>query len=133
MRAVPVGTKGTYEFTVERKDLAGTMAPSLPPVLATAMMSLAMEMPAMDALSAYLEPGEMTVGAIVNVTHTAATPEGWKVRAEAEVTKCDGRRIEFNVRAVDEKEEIGVGTHMRAVVDRAKFDERFAGKMKSRP
>jgi len=133
MRPVPAGTKGTYEFTVGHKDLAGTMAPSLPPVLATAMMSLAMEMAAMDALSAYLEPGEMTVGAIVNVTHTAATPEGWKVRAEAEVTKCDGRRIEFNVRAVDEKEEIGTGTHMRAVVDRAKFDERFAGKVKSRP
>jgi fluoroacetyl-CoA thioesterase len=133
MRAVPVGTKGTYEFIVENKDLASTMESSLPPVLATAMMSLAMEMAAIDALKAYLEPGEMTVGAIVNVTHTAATPEGWKVRAEAEVTKSDGRRIEFNLRAVDEKEEIGTGTHLRAVVPRAKFDERFAAKVKSRP
>jgi fluoroacetyl-CoA thioesterase len=133
MRPVPVGAKGTYEFTVERNDLAGTMAPSLPPVLATARMSLAMEMAAIDALEAYLEPGELTVGAIVNVTHVAATPEGWKVRAEAEVTKCDGRRIEFNVHASDEKEAIGSGTHMRAVVDRAKFDERFALKVKSRP
>ena len=133
MRPVPVGTKGTYEFVVERKDLAGTREPSLPPVLATAMMSLAMELAAIDALKAYLEAGEMTVGAIVNVTHTAATPEGWKVRAEAEVTKCDGRRIEFNIRAVDEKDEIGTGTHVRAVVDRAKFDERFAAKVKSRP
>jgi fluoroacetyl-CoA thioesterase len=133
MRAVPVGTKGTHEFVVERNHLAGTMVPSLPPVLATAMMSLAMEMAAIDALKDYLEPGEMTVGAIVNVTHTAATPEGWKVRAEAEVTKCDGRRIEFNVRAVDEKEEIGTGTHLRAVVGRANFDERFAAKVKARP
>lgn len=133
MRPVPIGTKGTYEFTVERKDLAGTMEPSLPPVLATAMMSLAMEMAAIDALGTYLEPGEMTVGAIVNVIHTAATPEGWKVRAEAEVTKYEGRRIEFKVRAVDEKEEIGTGTHLRAVVDRGKFDERFAAKVKARP
>jgi fluoroacetyl-CoA thioesterase len=133
MRPVPVGTKGIYEFIVERQDLAGSREPSLPPVLATAMMSLAMELAAIDALKAYLEAGEMTVGAIVNVTHTAATPEGWKVRAEAEVTKCDGRRIEFNIRAVDEKDEIGTGTHMRAVVDRAKFDERFAAKVKSRP
>jgi fluoroacetyl-CoA thioesterase len=132
MRPVPVGTKGSYEFIVERKDLAGTMESSLPPVLATAMMSLAMEMAAIDALKAYLEAGEMTVGAIVNVTHTAATPEGWKVRAEAEVTKCEGRRLEFNIRALDEKEEIGTGTHMRAVVDRAKFDERFAAKVKAR-
>jgi fluoroacetyl-CoA thioesterase len=133
MRSVPVGTKGTYEFVVERNDLAGTVEPSLPPVLATARMSLAMELAAINALKPFLEPGEMTVGAIVNVTHTAATPEGWRVRAEAEVTKCDGRRIEFNVSASDEKEPIGTGTHLRAVVDRAKFDERFAAKVKSRP
>jgi predicted thioesterase len=133
MRAVPIGTKGTYEFVVAGKDLADTMEPTLPPVLATAMMSLAMEMAAIDALKAYLEPGEMTVGAVINVTHTAATPEGWKVRAEAEVTKSDGRRIEFNVRALDEKEEIGTGTHIRAALARAKFDERFAAKVKARP
>ena len=133
MRSVPVGTKGTYEFVVERNDLAGTVEPSLPPVLATARMSLAMELAAINALKPFLEPGEMTVGAIVSVTHTAATPAGWKVRAEAEVTKCDGRRIEFNVSASDEKEPIGTGTHLRAVVDHAKFDERFAAKVKSRP
>ena len=133
MRPVPVGTKGIYQFVVEEKDLAGTMESTLPPVLATATMSLAMEMAAIDALKDYLEPGEMTVGAIVNVTHTAATPEGWEVRAEAEVTKSDGRRIEFNVSASDEMEPIGSGTHIRAMVNRAKFDERFAAKVKSRP
>lgn len=133
MRQIPTGTKGTHEFIVAHKDLAGTAEPSLPPVLATAMMSLAMELAAMDALKSYLEPGEMTVGVTVNVTHTAATPEGWKVRAEAEVTKAEGRRIEYVIRAFDEKEEIGNGTHVRAVVDRAKFDERFAAKLKSKP
>ena len=133
MRPVPVGTKGSNEFVVERNDLAGTVEPSLPPVLATARMSLAMELAAINALKPFLEPGEMTVGAVVSVTHTAATPAGWKVRAEAEVTKCDGRRIEFNVSASAEKEPIGTGTHLRAVVDRAKLDERFAAKVKSRP
>ena len=132
MRQVPVGTKGTHEFVVASKDLAGTAEPSLPPVLATAMMSLAMELAAMDALKPYLEAGEMTVGVTVNVTHTAATPEGWKVRAEAEVTKAEARRIEYVIRAFDEKEEIGTGTHVRAVLDRAKFDERFARKVKSK-
>jgi fluoroacetyl-CoA thioesterase len=132
MRPVPVGTKGTYEFTVAAKDLAGTMEPSLPPVLATCMMSLAMELAAMDAIAPYLDSGEMSVGAVVNVSHMAATPEGWKVRAEAEVTKSDGRRIEFNVRAFDEKEAIGNGAHTRAVIDRSKFDQRFEAKVKSR-
>ena len=131
MQQVPVGAKGTYEFTVKREHLADTMAPSLPPVLATAMMSLAMELAAMDALKQYLDPGEMSVGVVVNVTHTGATPEGWKVRAEAEVTKCDGRRIEYELRAFDEKEQVGSGTHSRSVLDRAKFDQRFADKVKS--
>src|SRR3984893_17003591 len=133
MRSAPVGSKGSYEFVVSQSDLAGTVEPTLPLVLATAKMSLAMELAAIDALKPYLDPGEMSVGAVVSVTHTAATPEGWKVRAEAEVTACDGRRIEFNVSASDEKEPIGTGTHLRAVVDRAKFDERFAAKVKSRP
>jgi fluoroacetyl-CoA thioesterase len=132
MKQVPVGAKGTYEFTVAQKDLAGTMEPSLPPVLATAMMSLSMELAAMDAIKPYLEPGEMSVGVVVNVTHTAATPEGWKVRAEAEVTKVEGRRIEYTVSAFDEKEQVGVGIHARAVVERAKFDQRFDAKVKSR-
>ena len=70
-----------------KKDLADTMEPSLPPVLATCMMSLAMELAAMDAISPYLDAGEMSVGAVVNVSHLAATPEGGKVQYEAEVTK----------------------------------------------
>jgi fluoroacetyl-CoA thioesterase len=132
MKQVPVGTVGKHEFVVAHKDLAGTVEPSLPPVLATATMSLAMELAAIDALKPYLADGEMTVGAVVSVTHTAATPEGWKVRAEAEVTKAEPRRVEFDLRAFDEKEQIGNGTHVRAVLDRAKFDERFALKVKSR-
>jgi fluoroacetyl-CoA thioesterase len=132
MRQVPVGAKGTHEFVVKHEHLANTVEPSLPPVMATAMMSLAMELAAIDALKPYLEPGEMSVGVVVNVTHTAATPEGWKVRTEAEVTKSEGRRIEYEIRAYDEKEQIGSGTHSRSVLERAKFDQRFADKVKSR-
>jgi fluoroacetyl-CoA thioesterase len=132
MRQVPVGAKGTYEFTVKREHLADTMEPSLPPVLATAMMSLAMELAAIDALKPYLEPGEMSVGVVVNVTHTGATPEGWKVRAEAEVTNSEGRRVGFDLRAYDDKEQVGNGTHSRSVLERAKFDQRFDAKVKSK-
>ena len=130
MRPIAVGTKGSHSITVGHKDLAGTMEPSLPPVLATCVMGLLMEMAAMDAMRPYMEPGEMSVGIVVNVQHLAATPEGHKVTAFAEVTKVDGRRLEFNVRAVDEMDEIGTGTHSRAVVERAKFDERLKKKIK---
>lgn len=133
MRQPPIRTKGSYEFVVRRDQLAGTLEPSLPPVLATCFMSLAMEMAAMEALKPYMEPGEMTVGAIVNVNHIAATPEGWRVRAEAEVVGGDARKVDFKVRAFDEKDEIGNGTHVRAVAPRAKFDERLAAKASAKP
>ncbi len=132
MKAVSKGAKGAYEFIVKHEDLAGTVEPTLPMVLATAKMSLAMELAAINALTPYLEPGEFSVGSMVNVTHTAATPEGWKVRAEAEVTGGEGRRVEYVVRAFDEKEQIGEGTHTRAVLERAKFDQRFEAKVKSK-
>jgi fluoroacetyl-CoA thioesterase len=132
MRPVPTGAKGTYEFVVAEPDLAGTVEPTLPPVLATAKMSLAMELAAINALKPYLEAGEMSVGVTVSVTHTAATPAGWKVRAEAEVTGGEGRRIEYAIRAFDEKEEIGSGTHIRAVLERSKFDQRFDAKVRGK-
>jgi len=54
-----------------------------------------------------------------------------RVRAEAEVTKVEGRRLEFSVRAFDETEQIGAGIHRRAVIDAAKFNERIKAKRKN--
>jgi predicted thioesterase len=71
----------------------------LPPVFATPVMIMAMENAALNAIRAYLDPGESAVGTAVNVRHLAATPVGHLVSAEAEVTKVDGRQIEFTVRA----------------------------------
>jgi transposase len=44
------------------------------------------------------------------VRHLAATPVGRLVSGEAEVTKVDGRQIEFAVQATDGAKEIGVGS-----------------------
>jgi fluoroacetyl-CoA thioesterase len=87
-----------------------------------------MENAALNAVRDYLDPGESVVGTVVNVRHLAATPVGHRVTAEAVVTKVDGRRIEFDVSAHDEIEEIGTGTHERMVVDMARIDKRLAAK-----
>jgi len=87
-----------------------------------------MENAALNAVRAYLDPGESAVGTAVNIKHLAATPAGHQVTAEAVVTKVDGRRIEFDVTARDETEEIGKGTHERMVVDMARLDKRLAAK-----
>ncbi|MGZ3327679.1 MAG: thioesterase family protein, partial [Xanthobacteraceae bacterium] len=82
------------------------------------------------AIRSYLEPGESAVGTAIDVRHLAATPVGHTVRAEAEVTAVDGKRVEFKVSAYDETEEIGRGTHQRAVINLASFNERLASKVK---
>src|SRR5207245_6769436 len=99
-----------------------------PPFYATPIMIMAMENAALNAIRAYLDPGESAVGTAVDVRHLAATPAGHEVSAEAEVTRVDGRRVEFDVKARDEKEEIGRGTHERMVIDMRRLDQRLSGK-----
>ena len=88
-------------------------------------MIMVMENAALNAIRAYLDAGESAVGTAVNVRHLAATPVGRLVSGEAEVTKLDGRQIEFRVRATEGDKEIGVGSHSRAVIDVAKFVRRL--------
>jgi fluoroacetyl-CoA thioesterase len=131
MRPIPVGAKGTDTLKVTPAHLANQFKDStLPPVFATPMMVRAMENAALNAIREYLEPGESAVGTVVNVRHLAATPVGHQVTAEAEVTKVDGRRIEFKVSARDELEEIGEGTHERMVVDLARLGKRLKDKQR---
>jgi fluoroacetyl-CoA thioesterase len=133
MRPIPVGAKGTFTLRVTPARLANQFKDAmLPPVFATPMMIMAMENAALNAIRAYLEPGESAVGTAVDVRHLAATPVGHDVTAEAEVTRVDGRRVEFNVTARDEKEEIGRGTHERMVVDLRRLDQRLSGKSKAK-
>jgi fluoroacetyl-CoA thioesterase len=129
MQPIPVGAKGTYTLRVTPAHLANQFKDAaLPKVFATPMMVTAMENAALNAVRAYLDPGESAVGTRVNIEHLAATPAGHQVTAEAVVTKVDGRRIEFTVTARDEMEEIGKGTHERVVVDIARLDKRLAKK-----
>jgi len=129
MRQIPVGAKGTYSLTVTPAHLANQFKDAaLPRVFATPMMVTAMENAALNAVRDYLEPGESAVGTLVNVRHIAATPAGHRITAEAEVTKVDGRRIEFKVSARDEIEPIGDGTHERMIVDLKRLDQKLKAK-----
>jgi fluoroacetyl-CoA thioesterase len=132
MRPVSPGTKGTFRLRVEPEHLASRFKdPVLPNVLATPVMILVMENAALDAIRSHLDPGESVVGVGIEVQHIAATPVGHDVFGEAEVTNVDGRRIDFRVRARDETEIIGEGTHRRMVVDLQRLNERLARKSRS--
>lgn len=129
MTEIPIGAKGSFSLLVMPEHLANRFKDAtLPPILATPVMIMVMENAALNAIKPYLNAGESALGTRVDVQHLAATPAGRRVTGEAEVTKIDGRRIEFRIRARDGAEEIGIGTHDRMIIDLAKFMERLAVK-----
>jgi len=131
MQAIKPGTKGSFSLVVAPEHLANRFKDAmLPPVLSTPVMIMIMENAALNAMKPYFEGSETAVGSRVDIRHLAATPVGCLVTGEAEVTRVDGRQVEFKISARDGAEEIGVGTHERVVIDLAKFNERLAAKSK---
>lgn len=126
MKPIPPGAKGSFTLLVQPEHLADRFKDAmLPPVLATPVMIMVMENAALNAIRGFLDPGESAVGTAVDVRHLTATPVGRRVTGEAEVTKSDGRKIEFSVRALEGEKEIGIGSHSRIVIDVGKFAERL--------
>lgn len=133
MRAIPSGAQGSFSLVVAPEHLANRFKDAtLPAVLSTPVMVMAMENAALNAIKPYFDAGESAVGLRVDVHHVAATTVNRRIVAFAEVTSVSGRRIDFHVRAVDGSEEIGHGTHGRVVIDLARFSEHLAAKFASK-
>ena len=98
-------------------------------VFATPAMCCLMEQAASELMDSLLEEGSTSVGTALNVAHTAATPVGMQVRAVAEITGVEGRKISFKVTAFDEAGEIGSGTHERFIVFKEKFQSKADSKL----
>jgi len=90
-------------------------------VLATPIMIALMEDAARTLVDSKLEPGQISVGVNLNVTHLAATPLGMRVTAKAKLLAVEGRKLTFEVEAHDEREKIGEGTHTRAIINLQRF------------
>ncbi|MGE0008796.1 MAG: thioesterase family protein [Parvibaculaceae bacterium] len=101
---------------------------AMPEVFATGYMVGLMEWAAIELLKPHLDDGEGSLGTHIDVSHTAATPPGFEVTVDAEVTAVEGRRVRFDVRANDGIDDIGKGRHERAIVTWQKFNARVAEK-----
>jgi len=129
MQGMPLGTKGSFSLVVLPEHLASRFKDAmLPPILATPVMIMVMENAALNAMKPYLDADETALGTRVDVRHMSATPAGIRVTGEAKVTKIDGRRIEFTIRATDGAEVIGQGTHERVIINLARFSEQLKTK-----
>src|ERR1700690_2610881 len=108
MKEIPIGAGAEYALRVEPGHLASTFKDGiLPPVFSTPYLVLIMENAALNAVRQYLEPGESAVGTRVDVRHLVATPVGRQVTGHAQVTRTDGRKIDFKIWAMDGTEIIG--------------------------
>jgi len=119
-KEIPLGTRGTWEATVEHQYTLNHFNPALPPIFSTPAMIGLMEQAAFQAMAPYCDPGEISVGTAINIEHRAATGVGATVKSEAILESVNGRFYIFRVTAHNGEKEIGRGTVSRAFVNLAK-------------
>jgi len=100
----------------------------MPKVLSTAALVTFIEAACADILGPHLEDGEVSLGTVIDVTHSAPTPVGGTIRAEVEVAHVDLRVVTFSVTVLDDEDVVSVGTHSRGIVQRHRFDQKVADK-----
>ena len=127
--AIEIGTKGLSTALVEKEDTAQIVGSGDLLVYATPCMVALMEGAACESIAPFLSDGESSVGTMMNVAHTSATPVGMEVRAESVVTAVDGRKVCFDIVAFDEAGEIGRATHERFIIKTDRFLEKTYDKL----
>ena len=118
-----IGTKCRLEQTVTEELTAAAAGSGALAVFGTPFMAAMMENAALTCLQSVLEEGQGSVGTRLDITHDSPTPVGMKVFAEAEITGVseNGRMVDFQVSAWDERGPIGKGAHTRAIIRNEKF------------
>ena len=102
----------------------------MPKVLATGFLLGLFEFSCIKALNPHLDwPNEQTVGIGMNMTHTAATPEGMTITVKGRLDKIEGRKLTFSLEAFDDVEKVSEATHERFVINAEKFNAALGKKI----
>ena len=123
-----IGDSHTYIFRTLPVHSANYYRDSLPDVFGTPFLVMAVEEAAAALMDLWLEPGESSVGAQVNIRHTSPTPIGMDVRTVATLVETDGRKFVFEVACFDEVEKIGYAQLIRFVIKEQEFESLLADK-----
>ena len=97
-------------------------------IYATPRLVNDIEQTCLDYLLTFLDEGENTVGAAVDIRHVGATLLGMSVSIVATVTRVEGRSVTFNVEVRDDVELVATAAHTRVVVNVAKLRSRVQAK-----
>ena len=121
------GDSWKFRYVVKHEDTAAALNPitgdDFPAVFATTKCIALLELAAGHLLKEIQKPGELSVGVIVDVKHTAATPVGAWVEAEATYRGPEGKLHVFDVVARDPAGEVMRGTHKRAIIAESRLLE----------
>jgi predicted thioesterase len=123
------GLRAEARTVVDSRNTAGALGSGALDVYATPAMAALMEQASLLVAAPFLPEACSTVGTSLAIRHTAASPIGAEIRAEAVLTGVDGRKLSFEVRAWDKQGLIGEGLHERFVVDNKRFMEKTLGKL----
>ncbi len=115
---------------VTEADTAAALGSGDVSVLGTPRLVAWLEAATVRAAADVLTAGQTSVGIALRVEHVRATPVGGFVSVEAElIHNHKGRRLTFDVRAVDSADQlVASGQIDRAVVDREHFVRSAYGK-----
>jgi len=131
-----VGARWSFRYVVKPEDTAAALNPvtgdSFPAVLATTKCIALLELAAGRLLIPLCKPGELSVGVVVDVKHTAATQVGAWVEAEAHYKGLDGKLHAFEVVARDAAGEVMRGVHKRAIISEQRLLEGAARRASGR-
>lgn len=124
-----IGITGHQELTVTEELTAKAMGSGELMVFATPAMLALMEKTAWMSVADELEEGCGSVGTMVNLSHSAASPLGMKIVCDSRLTAVDGRKLTFEIEARDEDGLIGKATHERFLIYHDKFQAKADAKL----
>jgi predicted thioesterase len=121
------GTTTERQLVVDRERTISFLGEDLR-IYATPRLVDDIEQTCLDYLLTFLDDGENTVGAAVDIRHVGATLLGMSVSIFATVTRIEGRSVTFNVEVRDDVELVATAAHTRVVVNVAKLRSRVQAK-----
>ena len=117
-----VGASGTVKDIVTDAMTARSVGSGDVDMLSTPALLALIERAAVASTAGKLPEGTTTVGASVKLVHLEPTPVGTTVKVTASIERVRARRLHFIFTAFDASGEIAGGHHVRAIVDRARFE-----------
>ena len=132
------GIRYEHKFVVPLSKTVPALYPEaqefieMPEVFATGFLVGLLEWACIKAIKPHLDwPAEQSLGTHINVSHEAASPPGFEIKAVVELIKVEGRRLVFSVEAYDNNDLISKGEHERFVINKERFDAKILEKAAS--